>query len=420
MVLSRLFSIENDGLNHIQIKVLGIKFKFTSSYRDQKYYHNLPIQNNKIVFRHHFGSYACNVKYITEEILRQKLPYDLVWVVNKHILKFQKDFPKDVRLVMTGTPEAYKEYATARIWIDSERRNVFIKNGLFKRDGQIYIQTFHGSLGIKKTAPDRPDIPKSALTNSKIDSSQIDYLISNGTYTSDFFRRIFWNNGKILETGHPRNDIFFRDNSAIRKKVYSQLNIPVNKKLILYAPTLREDRDLSCYDLDFNKITNAISKKFGSDYVILLKLHPLIIDLKDKYMQEFNNIVDATDYSDMQELLVSTDVVITDYSSCIYDFMLSYKPGFIFATDRKKYENGRGLYYPLSSTPFPVAENNDELIKNIEDFDYEKYKKEVKEFLKGKGCIDDGHASERVVKLIKSIIESPNDTDKTIEEIIQR
>lgn len=403
-IIDKLFSIKNDGIDHKQINLLGFKIKFPSEVHDQKYYHYLPIQNNKIVLRHHFGSYACNVKYITEEILKQNLPYDLVWVVNMHILKFLKDFPPNVRLVMTHTPEAYKEYASAKIWIDSERRNTFIHKGLFKRNGQIYIQTFHGSLGIKKTAPDRKDIPQSALKNSKADAAQIDYLISNGSYTSDFFRRIFWNNGKILETGHPRNDIFFKDSSAIKEKVYKELNIPSNKKIILYAPTLREDRDLSYYNLDFEKLTETISKKFNGDYVILLRLHPLILSLKDQYMQEFHNIVDATDYSDMQELLVSSDIVITDYSSCIYDFMLSYKPGFIFATDRKKYENGRGLYYPLSATPFPVAENNEELIKNIENFDYEKYKKDVKEFLDGKGCIDDGHASERVVNLIKKII----------------
>lgn len=388
----------------ICIEFLGIKIKFTRKVHDQQFYHHLPIQDNKIVFRHHFGSYACNVKYITEEILKQNLPYDLVWVVNKHILKFQKDFPKNVRLVMTHTPEAYKEYATAKIWIDSERRSTFIHEGLFKRDGQIYIQTFHGSLGIKKTAPDRGDIPQRALKNSKADAAQIDYLISNGSYTSDFFRRIFWNNGKILETGHPRNDIFFKDNSAIKEKVYKELKIPSDKKIVMYAPTLREDRDLSCYTLNFRKVVEAISEKFNGEYVILLRLHPLILSLKDQYMQEFNNIVDATDYSDMQELLVSSDVLITDYSSCIYDFMLSYKPGFIFATDVKKYDNTRGLYYPLTSTPFPVASTNDELIEKIKNFDCEAYKKEVTEFLKGKGCIDDGHASERVVDLIKRVV----------------
>lgn len=416
-----IFSIVNDEMDK-QVCILGFKFRFQNKKKLEQanIYKDLPIQNNKIVFRHHFGSYACNVKYITEEILRQKLPYDIVWVVNKNILKFLKDFPAGIHLVMAGTSDAVREYSTARIWVDSERRNTFIEKGLHKRNRQSYIQTFHGSLGIKKTAPDRNDLPKRAFINSKIDASEIDYLISNGTYTTEFFKRIFWNNGKILETGHPRNDIFFKDNSTVKDKVYNELHIPANKKIVLYAPTLREDKDLSCYTLDFQRLTNILTQKFGGEYVVLLKLHPLILDLKDKYITNYENVIDATDYSDMQELLASADIVITDYSSCIYDFMLTYRPGFIYATDVKKYESGRGLYYPLSSTPFPVAENNDEMVKNIENFDYEKYKKEVKEFLDGKGCIDDGHASKRVVKLIKSIIETPDKVEETIEEIVKK
>lgn len=403
--LENIFSVVNDNM-YKQVCILGFKFRFLNKKRfeEANIYKNLPIQNNKIVFCHHAGSYACNVKYITEEILKQNLPYDLVWVVNKNILKFQKDFPPNVRLVMTHTPEAYKEYATAKIWIESDRRVSYVAKGYFKRSGQVYIQTFHGSLGIKKTAQDRKDLPVGAFINSKIDASQIDYLISNGAYTTAFFKRIFWNNGKILETGHPRNDIFFRDTTQIKEKVYSKFQIPKDKKIVLYAPTLREDHDLACYSLDFERLAKALADKFGGEYTVLLKLHPLILDLKDKFTTESDNIIDATDYSDMQELLVASDVVITDYSSCIYDFMLSYKPAFIYAADLKKYEAGRGLYYPLTSTPFPVAENNEEMVKNIENFDYEKYKKDVKEFLDGKGCIDDGHASERVVELIKGII----------------
>ena len=112
-------------------------------------------------------------------------------------------------------------------------------------------------------------------------------------------------------------------------------------------------------------------------------------------------IVDGTYYPDIQELLVSADIVVTDYSSCIFDFMLSRKPGFIYASDIKDFDEMRGFYYPLTSTPFPVSENNEQLQKNISEFDYESYKQKVEDFLKEKGCIEDGHASERVVEFIK-------------------
>ena len=138
-------------------------------------------------------------------------------------------------------------------------------------------------------------------------------------------------------------------------------------------------------------------------YYICIK----VIYLKKYYTELFNfseTVIDTSFYPDIQELLVASDGAITDYSSCIFDFMLSKKPAFVFATDIKDYNTDRGFYYPLKSTPFPVATNNKELEQNILNFDNEKYQKEVALFLKDKGCIEDGHASERIVDLIEKIM----------------
>ena len=99
-----------------------------------------------------------------------------------------------------------------------------------------------------------------------------------------------------------------------------------------------------------------------------------------------------------------SDVAITDYSSWIYDYILTRRPGFIFATDIYSYETERGFYYPLSSTPFPVSTNNETLIENILLFDEKQYEKNVDVFLEEKGCIDDGHASQRVVDKIIELV----------------
>ena len=126
--------------------------------------------------------------------------------------------------------------------------------------------------------------------------------------------------------------------------------------------------------------------------------------LTNLLIPQSDSIIDVTMYQDIQELLASADIAITDYSSCIFDFMLTKKPGFIYATDIEEYNTERGFYYPLEETPFPIARNNEELIQNILNFDNEKYQQKVEKFLKDKGCIEDGHASERVVELIKEII----------------
>lgn len=401
--MQRIFSITNVKYNK-QLYILGFKIKFPRKLNYVGPYDYLPIQNNKIVFRTNSGAYTCNPKYIAEEIMRQNLPYELVWIVNKNISKYINDYPKNIRLVMQGTDEDIKEYSTAKVWVDNERRLYYTNKMFLKRKEQVYIQTFHGSLGIKKTGSERNDMGKFP-TSVLVDCKQIDYLTSNSAWVTDFFKKMFANYGKIMECGHPRNDIFFTDNTKIKEKVYKHFNISPEKKIVMYAPTLREDKDMTCYTLNFERLLNSLNQKFGGDWVLLARLHPLIVDLKDEFVLNNTNVIDATDYSDMQELLVSSDVLITDYSSCIYDFMLSGKPGFIYATDIKKYDNDRGLYYPLTSTPFPVAENNDEMCKNIEEFNMQPYKIAVEEFLRDKGCIEDGQASKRVVELIKKVIE---------------
>ena len=400
--INKLFSIDNSEFNSISVRFLGIKFSFPKRIKNLHLYENLPIENNKIVLRSCMNAYNCNPKYIAEEIIRQNLPYDLVWITNDYFETFKNSFNPKLKLVQDSTEEALREYATARIWIDNERLSRFIERGLGKRKGQIYINTWHGSLGIKKTANARNDLLNSVIRVAKKDSKQTDYTISNGKFTTNLFKQIFFGHSEIKEFGHPRNDIFFKDNTEVKKKVYEILGISENKKILLYAPTFREDFDLSCYTMDYNKVLSAISNKFGGEWVIVTRLHPKLVANRELFLSKANgDIIDATNYPDIQELLVSTEAIITDYSSCIYDFMLTRKPGFIFATDIEKYDNDRGLYYPLSSTPFPVAENNEQMIKNIENFDNEKYLPAVEEFLKDKGCIDDGHASERVVDLIK-------------------
>lgn len=386
--------------------ILGvIRIKRRTVPKNMHYYANSPIQNNKIVFRDYSGSYSCNPGAIANEIIRQKLPYELVWVTNRNFVKFYKAFPDSIKVILEDSPECRKHYATAKIWVDNERRSCFIRDGLFKRNGQVYIQTFHGSLGIKKTGVDRHNKIDYMFIWDKIDASQIDYLVSNAKWTTDFLSRMFWNNGKILEIGHPRNDIFFLDDkNAIKTKVYNAFCIDENKKIALYAPTFREDFDLSCYTLDIEKLRQSLTKKYGGQWVIMVKLHPFIIEQKHKLQMDTINIIDATEYPNIQELLVTCDCLITDYSSCVYDYMLQYKPAFIFATDIAKYDNQRGLYYPLTSTPFPIATTNEELEYNILNFDDDKYRQKVKEFLDDKGCVDDGDATKKVVQLIKQII----------------
>ena len=236
-----------------------------------------------------------------------------------------------------------------------------------------------------------------------------DLLISNSKFENEVYRSTYWPTTRILECGHPRNDIFFIDNDrkrlGFRDRILKKAGLPENKRFALYAPTFRDSKDVSCYNLDFDRVCKELGKKFGGDWVILLRYHFKLwkIEQIKEQLDCTENVINVTDYDDIQELMLISDVGITDYSSWICDYVLTGRPGFIFATDLESYMTERGLYYPLSETPFPVAKNNDELISEIKNFENERYKLKSKDFLRKRGCVETGQASREVVEKIKSI-----------------
>ena len=370
-------------------------------------YSSCKIIKNKILFENFNGNgFGCNPKYIALEIIKRKLPFELVWLTKNVKDKF---FPKEIRLVDYDSDEALWEYATSKIWISNYRKYPHLRKGLLKRTGQIYIQTWHGSLGIKRLDADvekfNVNTNKPWLEKSKYESSIWDFLIINSEFEKKILPDALWFDNEMKFFGHARNDIFFQDNTKFIKKVEEFYNINLNlKKIILYVPTFRDDYDLSWHNLDYQKVFYSLSIKFKSDFIFFVRFHPRYKNIR--LIPNFNFILDVTDYPDIQELLSITDICITDYSSTIYDYILTRNPGFLYVPDIQKYQKIRGFYYPLSETPFTVSSDNDELILNINNFDLSNYKNKVEYFLKDKGCIEDGCASKRIVDFLVTITDN--------------
>ena len=406
-LLKNIFSIKNTQQGYGKdITVLGLKFNLDTSNFYRSIIKKTKIIDNKILFTNFSDkSYGCNPKYIAEEILRQKLPYELVWLV-KNPKKERKNFPKEIKLIKSNSIQAIKEHASAKVWISNTRKNSLITKGLIKKDGQIYIQTWHGSLGIKKAERVAENLPSQYKFMSKKDSEMTDFYISNSLFEDEAFSLNFWYEGEIVKLGHARNDIFFCNEtkkSYINNKIRTLYNIPSDYKILLYVPTFRDIN--SGYNLDVNGLIDFLNNNYKENYVVLTRVHPNIIKKSKKIFSYSKHIVNASYYPDIQELLLISDILITDYSSCIFDYMLSKKPAFIYAPDVKSYDKERGFLYPLETTPFPIATNNDELMKNIKDFNKKEYVNKVDAFLIEKGCIDDGYSSERIVNFIKRVLE---------------
>ena len=371
-------------------------------------YANKPIQQNKIVFDNYMGKgYGCNPKYVVQELL-EKHPgeFDLVWAVSED--DYVKGmFPPGVRSVIYESAEAKKEFATAKMWVSNYHKIVFVKKGMYKRPGQRFIQMWHGSLGIKRIENDVPGlvVDPNWLSFAKQSSEMVDYWISNSSFETEIYKRAFWNVRQVLEYGHPRNDLLLSPQrmSEVRDKVSRQFGI-LNKKILLYAPTFREDYRLDCYGLDYTALQESLQKRFGGEWVFLVRLHPRVRKYSNMIIPKNSSVMDVTYYDDIQELIACADCMITDYSSCVFDFMLTKRPAFIYATDIDEFNHERGFYYPLDATPFPIATDNRGLLDRIEQFDAGRYEKDVDAFLKEKGCIEDGHASERIAQLIAEIM----------------
>ncbi len=396
-----IFSVRNEA-NHKIITIFGFNFKFNRK-NTFKLYKDLPVISNKIVFSNTNGKrgYGCNPKYIAEELIRQNLDYELVWLVDKKSKQVNfSEFPKQIKLVHYKSKDALKELATAKFWVDNQAKYQHVNKGLEKKDEQIYIQTWHGSMGIKKVGDDTKTF-SGKITFEK-EAKMIDYLISNSCYETEVFKRRFWNNGKILRFGHARNDIFFMPKEELQKiqhKIYELYNIKKDTKILIYAPTFRHGRPgyNDCYALDYFRILETCEKKYNCNFVIFTRLHH---EMKNLNIPKSDKIIDVTRYGDIQELMSVSEIMISDYSSCMFDFMLSKRPCFIFASDLDYYNKTQGFYYPLETTPFPIAKNNDELISNILNFNETAYISSVEKFLAEKGCAENGLASKRVVKLI--------------------
>ncbi len=374
---------------------------------------HFPIQRGKIIFENYKGNgYGCNPKYVAQKLIERGTAdqYDLVWLVSRKNLNYC-DLPPQIRVVLYGSLKSLYEYATAQVWVSNYHKVFFVRRGLRKHKNQYFIQMWHGSLGIKKIDIDVPILKqdKKWLRAAVISSEMTDFWISNSSFETNVYKSAFWNvkDASVRLYGHPRNDIFFNveEMHRARQKVAAAYGVE-GKKLLLYAPTFREDYRIDCYEIDFFELNEHLKRRFGGEWVLLVRLHPRIHDKANETILPGTGIIDASRYPDIQELLAAADCLITDYSSCAFDFMLIKRPVFLFATDIQQYEFERGFYYPLESTPFPLAHDNAELMKNIDDFQEDAYSTGIEVFLREKGCIEDGHASERVANLIMSLVQA--------------
>ena len=357
----------------------------------------LPIKSNQIVLCNFYGKgFGDNPKYIALELLKHKNKFNLVWLVEKK----DDSMPSEIKQIKINSLRSVIELVRARIWIDNSRKPYYIR----KRNGQFYIQTWHGNIMLKKIEGDAEEkINLDYLWNAKNDSSIIDLFLSSSSFFTSKIRSSFWYTGQIIECGSPKIDVLLNNNKEKIVLIKNTLKINHDKKIAIYAPTFRNNNDLEFYNFNFNFLIEALMHKFGDDWIVFKRLHPSINS--NSLNQEFNSkVINVSGYSDMQDLLLISDVLVTDYSSSMFEFALMKKPVFLFTKDISSFISERGVYFEFDELPFKYALDIQELVNNILSFSEKEYLISVDKFFIKINHFEKGNACVQVVNRINQLI----------------
>lgn len=350
------------------------------------------VNRNKVVFINE--DYSCNPKAIAEKLLQINTRLIMIWLSDYKI----NDIPFGISLYRKSGIQGAYHLSTAKVIVMNSKGD---RVRYIKKKSQFLIQTHHGSFPLKYVEAECFEkLPQMYVKNSMKDSQMTDLMLSDSAWTSDFCHKALWYSGEILEGGYPRNDIYFNHTEDFKHQIKKTLKIGDKHKIVTYAPTFRDNGDFSCYSLDTDKLLKALKEKTGEEWILLVRAHPNIYFLSEKTL-DFDyseNVRDVTSYPDAQRLFLITDLLITDYSSIMIDFILMHKPVLLFATDEEEYVVQRGIRPEYKKLPFPHSKNNLELINNLRALDFGNPYSD--EFIKWYGSIDDGHAAERVVNRI--------------------
>lgn len=367
-----------------------------------------PIKPNRVVLLNNIlnfdAKYSCNTKYISEYLLKHYPDqFEIIYPLGKGV--DGKELQKEgIITVQLGSLKYYYFALTSKFFITTSGAISYMP---FHKN-QTIINTWHGGGAYKKMGLDITDNFFYKL-DCKLTEAKITYFLSSNKYFTDIIASsLLIKREKILEIGMPRNDIFFTDFSCTSKQVKAYYGISEDTHLILYAPTYRTPGEnsflthqLGPYEIDSQEVISALQSKFGGKWFFALRLHPSITNLIKTLPED---VINMSDYDDIQELMCAADILINDYSSTMWDFVQMRKPCFIFAKDIMEYESNLGLYTKPSSWPFPLAKSNAELVRNIRQFDCKKYAADVDKYFDWMNNYEKGYACERLCGIMQQYL----------------
>ena len=367
-------------------------------------YKHIKVDEKTIMFiSYHGKGYLCNPKYIHKELLRDQRFKDFKFI---YPLKNKNEVIDGAEVIKYRGLKYFYYLAKSKYWIVNCKLPAYC----LKKDDQVYIQTWHGT-PLKRLAHDietkdditfyRSKMSRDEMTKSyDVDVAKYNYLISPNEYSSEIFESCFKiDKEKIKEYGYPRNDYLVNITDEEKDELKNKYNIPKDKKVILYAPTWRDNKFnekgyIHELKVDFNKWRNIL----GDEYVVIFKPHYLISN-KFKDIKLDNFLFSFDENVDINELYVMSDLLITDYSSVFFDYAILNRPILFYMYDLEEYRDElRGFYLDINKElPGKITIDEDELLSVIKNENYKEYDEKLKEFRKTYNDLEDGKASQRVI-----------------------
>lgn len=358
-----------------------------------------PVQKDKLTLLNELSfSYGDNLKYINESLQREEFQGTIIFPLRDRAVA-----PDNVRAVKPMSIGYFYQLLTSKVIITNNGGISYLP----LRKTQKVLNTWHGGGPYKRTGD---EISENFWhqKQTRINGEKLDYMLSSCAICSEEeLKALAVSKEKCLNSGMPRNDLFFSNHPEIKEKVYAVFSFAPERKMLMYAPTYRGNFENyqtvvngSMLELDTDRIRRAFEERFGGKWSVVIRFHPKLSGVR----LTGEGLINATNYPDMQELLYAADAIITDYSSLMWDFSLTGRPCFLFAADIEEYEKTRGFWMPSAQWPYPIAHDNDEMERLILDFDEERYKEDLARHHAESGSFEKGTACETVTNLLREIM----------------
>jgi CDP-glycerol glycerophosphotransferase len=341
-------------------------------------------------------SYSDSPRAVHQELVRRGSELEHLWVVRDD----RMIPPAGASAVVYKSPEWYEALARSRYIVG----NTHLPSWIERREGQVIVQTWHGT-PLKRIGFDFDNdwfSDTAYLEALEHEGKQWSVLLSPNSFSTPIFKRAFHYEGEILESGYPRNDVLLADDREKQaEQVKRALGLPEGKKIVLYAPTWREDRvrHNGGHQLDLRLDLEQARKALGEDHVLLIRPHAHVVEPVPGQGDGF--VWDVGSYPDIQDLYLIADVLVTDYSSVMFDFAITGRPILFFTYDLEHYRDAlRGFYFDFEATaPGPLLNTSEELVGALREIApvVERYAPAYAAFREAFCDLDDGSASARVV-----------------------